>query len=177
MHPAGFKRFAARIQAALLTAYCQQRRSNRGSWLAPHTAATQGGRVNTTLIEQTAEATAAGTVTFPTVVQNLLAAGVEYYHIDYIQHLQTCYSGADEIHVTPLAFDVPAVAENFDTTALVAAIRDSQLRGQKFPDFSIRAVQSGVQGYTVFLRGKRVIYQGRQGDQHTEWFPGAAPQP
>jgi hypothetical protein len=25
------------------------------------------------------------------------------------------------------------------------------------------------------LRGQRVTYIGRQGDQHTEWFPGARP--
>jgi hypothetical protein len=31
-----------------------------------------------------------------------------------------------------------------------------------------------VQGYFAFLSGKRVTYFGRQGDQHTEWFPGAA---
>jgi hypothetical protein len=28
----------------------------------------------------------------------------------------------------------------------------------------------GVQGYIAFLRGKRVTYWGRTGDQHTEWF-------
>ncbi|MEJ1972142.1 MAG: hypothetical protein WDM96_06630 [Lacunisphaera sp.] len=79
--------------------------------------------------------------------------------------------------MVPLGFDVPAVAEAFNADLLVAAIRDSQLRGQKFPDFSVRAVLAGVHGYTAFLRGKRVIYSGRQGDQHTEWFPGANPQP
>jgi hypothetical protein len=31
----------------------------------------------------------------------------------------------------------------------------------------------GVQGYIAFLRGKRVTYWCRTGDQHTEWFPGA----
>jgi len=31
----------------------------------------------------------------------------------------------------------------------------------------------GVQGYFAFLRGQRVTYLGRAGDQHTEWFPGA----
>jgi hypothetical protein len=36
-------------------------------------------------------------------------------------------------------------------------------------------MEAGVQGYFVFLRGKRVTYFGRQGDQHTEWFPSAAP--
>jgi len=133
--------------------------------------------VNTALIEQTAEAAAAGTSPFPAVVGQLIAAGVEYYHIDYVRHLQTCYSGSEEIHVVPLDFDVPAVSEHFDAAALVAAIRDSQLRGQKFPDFSVRAAQAGVQSYTAFLRGQRVVYQGRQGDQHTEWFPGAGPRP
>lgn len=131
--------------------------------------------MDTALIEQTAQAAAAGFIPFPTVVGNLVAAGVEYYHIDYVRHLQTCYSGSEEVHVAPLDFNVPTVAEDFNTAALVAAIRDSQLRGQGFPDFSVRAAQAGVQGYTAFLRGQRVVYQGRQGDQHTEWFPGAAP--
>lgn len=133
--------------------------------------------MNTTLIEQTAQAVAAGTISFPTVVGQLLAAGVEYYHVDYVRHLQTCYSGSDEVHVAPLDFDVPRIAATFDAAALVVAIRDSQLRGQNFPDFSVRAAQAGVQGYTAFLRGQRVIYQGRMGDQHIEWFPGANPQP
>jgi hypothetical protein len=35
-------------------------------------------------------------------------------------------------------------------------------------------MEAGVQGYFAFLRGKRVTYFGRQGDQHTEWFPGSA---
>ncbi len=34
---------------------------------------------------------------------------------------------------------------------------------------------AGVQGYIAFLRGKRVTYWGRTGDQHTEWFPGSVP--
>ena len=42
-------------------------------------------------------------------------------------------------------------------------------------DFSRRAMQAGVQGYFAFLRGKRVTYLGRDGNQHTEWFPGAEP--
>lgn len=34
-------------------------------------------------------------------------------------------------------------------------------------------MHAGVQGYFAFLRGQRVTYLGRTGDQHTEWFPGA----
>ena len=47
-------------------------------------------------------------------------------------------------------------------------------------DLLRRHVRSGagpdqLRGYFAFLRGKRVTYLGRTGDQHTEWFPGAAP--
>ena len=37
------------------------------------------------------------------------------------------------------------------------------------------AMAAGVQSYFAFLRGQRVTYLGRTGDQHTEWFPGAGP--
>ena len=37
-------------------------------------------------------------------------------------------------------------------------------------------MKSGVQGYFAFLRGQRVVYFGRQGDLHTEWFPNAKPE-
>lgn len=129
--------------------------------------------MNTALIEETTQASTAGTLPFPAVVEHLVAAGVESYRIDYVRRLQTCYAATGETHVIPLGFPVPAIAETFDAPALVAAIRDSQLRGQKFPDFSQRAATAGVQTYTAFLRGQRVIYSGRLGDQHTEWFPGA----
>ncbi len=64
----------------------------------------------------------------------------------------------------------------FDAQALRANILDSQKNNQHYRDFSTRAMQAGVQGYIAFLRGQRVTYFGRQGDQHTEWFPGAKPQ-
>jgi uncharacterized protein YbcV (DUF1398 family) len=126
-------------------------------------------------IDQTAAATANGLISFPSVVERLTAAGVEYYHVDYVRRVQTCYSASGATHAVDLPFPVSAVADSFNAIELVAAIRDSQLRGQKFPDFSVRATQAGVQGYTAFLRGRRVIYLGRQGDQHIEWFPGAEP--
>ena len=37
-------------------------------------------------------------------------------------------------------------------------------------------MKQGVQGYYAFLRGRRATYFGRNGDQHTEWFPGAKPE-
>ena len=68
-----------------------------------------------------------------------------------------------------------AVAAEFDAAGLKAAILDSQCNGQHYRDFSRRAMEAGVQGYMAFLRGQRVTYFGRGGEQHTEWFPGAGP--
>ena len=76
----------------------------------------------------------------------------------------------------PVTFErLPLVAADFCAEDLRANIRDSQRNGQKFRDFTHRAMAAGVQGYYAFLRGRRVTYLGRQGDQHTEWFPGAGP--
>jgi len=70
---------------------------------------------------------------------------------------------------------LPPVAREFDAAALRANILDSQRHGQPYREFTRRAVAGGVQGYIAFLRGKRVTYWGRTGDQHTEWFPGSVP--
>jgi len=134
--------------------------------------------LNTTVIAQTARETLAGTLSFPEVVQRLLGAGVEYYHVDYVGMKKTFYSADGEILVTPLNYEgLPPVAARFSTEELRANILDSQRHGQKYRDFTRRAMEAGVQGYFAFLTGKRVTYLGRQGDQHTEWFPGAAPTP
>lgn len=133
--------------------------------------------MDTTLIQETALKTLAGTITFPVVVGHLLRAGVDYYHVDYVALRQTYYAAdGSAVVVTPLNFEaLPPVAADFDAAAVRANILDSQTKGQPFRDFSRRAMAAGVQGYFAFLRGQRVTYLGRQGDQHTEWFPGAEP--
>lgn len=133
--------------------------------------------MNTDLITAAARATLHSEKPFPEIVGMLLEAGVEFYHVDYLALQKTCYSGEGAIVITPIALaDLPPVAVDFDAAALRANILDSQQHGQSWRDFSTRAVTGGVQGYFAFLRGKRVTYFGRQGDQHTEWFPGFAPE-
>lgn len=133
--------------------------------------------MNTEIIAETARKTLFGTISFPEVVVQLLAAGVEYYHVDYVRLQKTFYSADGDVVVTPINYEgLPAVAPEFCTEGLRANILDSQRNGQHYRDFTRRAMESGVQGYYAFLRGKRVTYFGRQGDQHTEWFPGAKPE-
>ncbi len=123
-----------------------------------------------------AKAALDGSIPFPEIVGKLIANGVEYYHVDYATGSFTFYSASGAAVVAPLTFErLPSISEDFDVDALKAAILDSQQHGQKFRTFCERAIQAGVQGYIAYLRGKRVTYFGRQGDQHTEWFPGARP--
>ena len=132
--------------------------------------------MNSDLVLQAARASLTGSLPFPEIVRNLIQAGVEYYHVDYILLQFTFYGTNAASVVAPLTFEgLPAVANDFDVAALRQTILDSQQDGQQFREFSQRAMRAGVQGYFAFLKGARVTYLGRQGDQHTEWFPGAEP--
>jgi len=132
--------------------------------------------MNTDIIIEAARKTLAGTISFPEVVSQLLTAGVEHYHVDYIGMKKTFYGPDGATVVTPINYEgMPNVAADFSLEGIKANILDSQRNGQKYRDFTRRAMESGVQGYFAFLRGHRVTYFGRQGDQHTEWFPGASP--
>jgi uncharacterized protein YbcV (DUF1398 family) len=132
--------------------------------------------MNTTIITDAARKTLAGKISFPEFVGQLLTAGVEYYQVDYVGQKKTFYSADGDMVVTPINYEeLPPVAAEFDTGALRTNILDSQRNNQPYRDFTHRAMEAGVQCYFTFLRGKRVTYFGREGDQHTEWFPGAAP--
>ena len=132
--------------------------------------------MDTTAIHEAALATLAGAMPFPQVVAKLIEAGVEYYHVDYVGCCKRFYDSLGACVPAAIPYEgLPAVAAELDLDALRNDIRDSQQNGQHYRDFTIRAMRAGVQGYFAFLRGRRVTYFGRTGDQHTEWFPGAAP--
>lgn len=128
------------------------------------------------IIREAARATLDGTLPFPAVVGRLIEAGVEYYHVDYVGRAKHFYGPDGDCVVTAIDYEgLPPVAATFDASALRAAILDSQRNGQPYRAFTARAMAAGVQAYFAFLRGRRVTYLGRDGEQHTEWFPGAGP--
>ena len=57
--------------------------------------------MNTEIISRTARATLEGTILFPDVVKNLIDAGVEYYHADYVTLRKTFYGTDGAAVVTP----------------------------------------------------------------------------
>ena len=128
------------------------------------------------VVAEAARATLDGSMAFAEIVGRLIETGVEYYHVDYVALQKTFYSATGEMIKTPITYEnLPNIAAEFDVDALKAAILDSQQNGQHYKDFTKRVMNAGVQGYKAFLRGKRVMYWGRGGDSHTEWFPGAKP--
>jgi uncharacterized protein YbcV (DUF1398 family) len=130
--------------------------------------------MNANSVRELAQATLSGALAFPDIVERLIAEGVEYYHVDYVRLQLTFYGVGGGVVVAPLTIEsLPEVASDFNGPELRAAILDSQQNGQKFIRFCARAMEAGVQAYYVFLRGGRVMYLGRSGDLHVEWFPGA----
>lgn len=132
--------------------------------------------MDTKIVTEAARSALDGSIPFPEIVRRLIDTGVEYYHVDYVALQKRFYSVTGDVVTTPIPYEgLPPVAADFDTVGLRAAILDSQRHGQHYRDFTRRAMVAGVQGYIAFLRGQRVTYLGRGGDQHTEWFPGAGP--
>jgi len=137
---------------------------------------TTRGALNADKVSEAAGFILSGSLPFPKIIQLLISEGVEYYHVDYVSKQFTFYSTSGAVSLAPLQFeDLLEVSSRFDIDELRKAILDSQQNGQKYRDFSVRAMNAGVQSYFAFLNGKRVTYLGRQGDQHIEWFPGAKP--
>jgi len=113
-----------------------------------------------------------GTMAFPEIVGLLMAEGVERYHADLARREKTFYMPHGSTHVEKMEIEPLAIGKEFDVTAVVATIRDSQTKGQKYRDFLRRVTAAGATDYTVYLQGKKAIYFGRKGEYHIENFPG-----
>jgi uncharacterized protein YbcV (DUF1398 family) len=122
-------------------------------------------------IHEAAIQTQLGNITFPQVVQQLLAAGVESYQVDYVTAQKTHYLADGSTVTIPMILEPGPIAAEFDAEALVAAIRGAQADTVRYPEFVQRATAAGVTSYRAFLTSKRVIYVGRKGEQHIEEFP------
>jgi len=129
--------------------------------------------MNKRVICEAAMKTEDGNMTFPQVVQALLAEGVESYEVDYIAAQKMHYFGDGSTFAVPMILEPEKVAADFDGEALRAAIRGAQADSIRYPEFTRRAAAAGVAGYRAFLVGRRVIYVGRKGEQHIEEFPAA----
>lgn len=125
------------------------------------------------VVRACARASAEGRLSFGDVIGKLIAAGVERYHADFMRG-ETAYFAADgAFEVVALDVAHGAAAADFRADEIEAAVRASQAGAINYPVFCERALSAGCVGYHVSMAGKRVVYYGRTGEAHVEWFPGA----
>jgi uncharacterized protein YbcV (DUF1398 family) len=127
------------------------------------------------VMEQCATLSMAGKISFGDVIGRLLQAGVERYHADYSRMETTYYLPSGESHVVPMGHELMPIATAFRAEVVEASVRQAQRGEIVYAQFVERTTQAGCIGYFVQLIGKRVHYFGRNGEIHTEWFPGAKP--
>ncbi len=125
------------------------------------------------VIREVAAASAAGRMGFGEVVTRLAAAGVERYQVDF-QLGDTRYYLADGT-VEAVASHHGVVAPRFSADGIAAAVRGAQAGTLAYPAFCAQAMAAGCVGYVASMLGRRLVYSGRTGDAHVEWFPGARP--
>ncbi|MBX3378861.1 MAG: DUF1398 family protein [Phycisphaeraceae bacterium] len=125
------------------------------------------------VIQECAALSKSGQIDFGNVVGRLIRAGVERYHADYSRMEATYYAPDGSSLVVALELEVMPISETFSAAGVESAVRQAQRGEIKFPQFSSQATEAGCVGYFVQLSGKCVQYFGRNGEMHTEWFPGA----
>lgn len=110
---------------------------------------------------------------FGEIVKMLIGVGVERYHADLVRSEKTYYmpNGESEIVRNDSVQITPAQA--FSAAGVEAAVRAIQAGAIKYKEFCKRVMEAGCVGYLVSMAGKRVVYYGRTGDNHVEYFPGA----
>lgn len=110
-------------------------------------------------------------ITFPEVVGRLIHAGIELYYADLLSHTKIFYAGDQAHTVHCLNRSKNVVSENFNAEGVVQTIRAVQKGEFGYQEFLRRIMHFGVIGYIAFIRGQKVIYFGRKGEQHIEAFP------
>ncbi len=125
----------------------------------------------------TLDGSESGTMTFPESWRMLMEAGFDGYAVDFRRSTRTYYmpdGAAIELKTEPTP---TPVAERFDAEIVKAALREAkaQVPGYTYKGFCAKVAGAGCAGYVVSFLGKRVLYHGRTGETHTEYFPGTRP--
>lgn len=110
-------------------------------------------------------------IAFPEVIERLAKAGVDFYYADLVSHVKTFYKCNQHHSLTSLRVHDYPLNEIFKKEGIQAAVRGAQSGKVKYQEFVKLAMAAGVFGYFVFIKGKKVVYMGTMGEEHTELFP------
>jgi uncharacterized protein YbcV (DUF1398 family) len=129
------------------------------------------------LARATLEGSESGAMTFPQSLRLLMEAGFDGYAVDFRRSTRTYYMPNGETLELKTDPTPTPVAESFDAAVVKEAIREAQalVPGYTYKGFCAKVARAGCAGYAVSLLGQRVLYYGRTGETHTEYFPGTQP--
>jgi len=125
------------------------------------------------IARQCLEGAESGAMTFPQIVEALMAAEFDGYLIDLRFGQATYYLLEGEGLELPTHRSAISVAAEFNSELVVAAIREAQalVPGYTYKGFCDMVKRAGCAGYLVSFVGRRVLYFGRTAETHVEYFP------
>jgi len=121
-------------------------------------------------IKDTSDFTFTGRMPFSSLVTTLEKMGVESYRVDMAQQ-STCYHMLNgEVMSESFHFDGD-MAQDFDDGEIRLAILDLKQNHLEHKEFLKRIMKAGITSYTIFMKGRKIIFYGRNGDSYLENFP------
>ena len=123
------------------------------------------------VIENCAQASHDGLISFGEVVMKLMSVGVESYYVDYRLGQTIYYLPSGETHSVKLVTPEVAIADAFRVDGVQAAVRGAQSGVVKYQEFMQLTMSAGCVGYFVWITGRHVQYLGHRGEAHVEHFP------
>jgi len=98
------------------------------------------------VMESCAQGALTGQLSFPEIVARLAAIDVERYHADYTRQELTYYLTSGESLVVALPHDECDMAQQFSSTAVAEAVRQSQRNEHTYADFVRKTMTAGCVG-------------------------------
>lgn len=127
----------------------------------------------TEIAETCRDGAANNTMTFPQIVETLMANGFEGYAIDFRRGLATYYLRDGHGLDLPTEEVESAISPSFNAALVQEAIREAQhlVPGYTYKGFCKKVTAAGCAGYIVSFSGRRALYIGRTAETHVEFFP------
>lgn len=126
--------------------------------------------MNIQVVEESVRLSTEEKITFPEVVDRLEKAGIESYMANILAS-NTVFYEEQETYEVPLNIKAERnVATTFNQENIVQALRAIQAKKIGYQEFIKQIMDAGVIYYLVFIKGKKAIYFGRNGEQYLEAF-------
>lgn len=127
--------------------------------------------MNTQVVEECVRLSTEEKIIFPEFVNRLDEAGVESYVANMLAPNAVFYE-EQEAYEVPLNIKAERnVAAAFNQENIIQALRAIQSKKIGYQEFIKQLMDAGVIYYLVFIKGRKAIYFGRNGEQYVEAFP------